>query len=108
MNYEALIVFGVMAGISVLFEYWHRKEKKDLLSRIMARNFQEYEYYNKAFKEEVGEMGKLRDEARDNRKTEEAEEEITPREKLNTLDSFDEDWDEDDIDMAKLKERVEK
>lgn len=108
MNYEALIIFGVMAGMSILREHWHNKEKKIMLNRCMARNYQEYEYYNKAFKGEVKEMEKLRDEARDDRQVEEMEEEVTPREEANILGSFDEDWDKDDIDMPKLKEKVER
>jgi hypothetical protein len=107
MNYLALIIFGVMAGISVLREFWYMKEKKSMLNRVMSRNYQEFEYYDKAFKKEVKEMGELRDEVRDSRETEKMEEvEVTPRERLNALDGLEEDWDEDDIDMNKLIERT--
>ncbi len=105
MNIEALIIFGVMAGMSMLRELWNRKEKKVMLDRVMARNYQEYEYYQGMFKEEVNEMKKLRDEARDTRVVEPLED-ITPKESSTLLDSLEEDWNAEDIDMEKLKEKI--
>lgn len=59
----ALIVFLAFC----LFQYFHGRERAELMRGIMAKNLQEYEYYTKKFKKDIAEVKDLREEARKER-----------------------------------------
>ena len=105
-----IIVLGLVAiagFAAIVFTYYlTTKERSKLLDRLMARTFQEYEYYDKIVPEEVEETKKLRDEAREIRDTEDEEaktidEEYAPE--LKSLKSFEEEWSGDEVDLEKLR-----
>ena len=64
--YEFLLVviaFLIAVGIYLI----ERKERRELLNRIMAKDLKEYNYYDKKFKQDIVEEKKIEDEARQER-----------------------------------------
>jgi hypothetical protein len=70
----------------------------------MAKNYEEYEYYNKKYDKDLGEVEKLRDEAREERIEEinHLDGEIEDKDTQKILNAFDEDWPESDVDKTKV------
>lgn len=107
-----LIVSLVAMGLLVLQSYLFYRERSKLLDRIMAKTYDQFEYYDKIVPEEVDEVKRLRDEARVTRKFEDEEakaideEYAEEREVLDT--QFEEDWEADEVDLKKLKESLSK
>ena len=102
-----IIVFIGFIGLEIL----HYFERKKLLSRIMSKTYQEYEYYDKVFPKEAKEQEKLREEAREVRKIEreetiEMEEEYGPKPNKE-LGDMEENWGSQEVDIVKLKEIIE-
>jgi hypothetical protein len=64
----------------VVSEVFHRRERSQLLNRLMARDLPQFQYYETKFKKDVAEVEAVREEARDERKEtkKEAEEEGDP------------------------------
>lgn len=106
------IIILVMIGGYAISEVFHRRERKDLLNRIMSRNFEEYQYYDKKYTRDLKEVDTLR---KDIRKEQRIEAEL-PAEKLveekEAYEKFtkglEEDWSEDEIDKKKVSEIINK
>lgn len=97
---------------------WHiadsllsRKERRELLNRIMSKNYQEYEYYAQKYPEDVKEVTKIRDEAREVRgaspMTEQDFEKPLDPEVKQFLESTEVDWNPEEVDINKLKEMLD-
>ena len=52
----------------VISEVFHRKERGELLNRLMARDLPQFQYYQTKFKKDVAEVEAVREEAREERK----------------------------------------
>jgi len=64
--YEFLLVviaFLIAVGVYLI----ERKERRELLNRIMAKDLKEYSYYDRKFKKDVIEQTKIEEEARQER-----------------------------------------
>jgi len=104
---------GVIAFMSWLFyKAWKlsKAERAELLDRIMAKDYEQLEYFKKMFPGEVEEVKNLREDAR---KTDEIDEEIKKEQDLEYtkekkfLEQVDEDFNEDDVDLPELRKRIE-
>jgi len=96
-------------GLLVLQSYLFYKERQKLLDRIMAKNFEEYNFNEKIMPEEIKETKKLRDEARDVRSQEvEIEEAIDTEFKAEKefVEGLEEDYTGEEIDWAKLRRKL--
>ena len=105
-----LLALGIVAIAALFFQQWlHIKERESLLNRIMANNYQEYEYYKKMFE---GEVKELKDQRDDVKKEIGMDEEIKKEMDLeyktekDFLQTTEEDWTEDDVDLKELRERI--
>lgn len=104
------IAFMALLAWHVASELLNRKERKDLLNRVMSKNYQEYQYYETKYPEDVKEVVQLRDEARDSRGTTPLTEEnfskpLDPEVK-QFLESTEVDWNPEEVDVDKLKEML--
>ena len=106
-----IIVLGIIsvAGFAAIVLIYHlsKKNESKLLDRIMAKSFEEYEYYDQIVPGEVDETKKLRVEARKLRSGEDTEakeidEEYAPE--IKSLKNFEEQWEGDEVDLEKLRE----
>jgi len=52
----------------VVNEVFHRRERGQLLNRLMARDLPQFKYYETKFKKDVAEVEAVREEAREERK----------------------------------------
>ena len=104
---------GVIAFMSYLFyKAWKlsKAERAELLDRIMAKDYEQLEYFKKMFPGEVEEVKNLREDAR---KVDEVDEEIKKEQDLEYkrekefLDQVDEDFNEEDVDLPELRKRIE-
>jgi hypothetical protein len=110
------MAYGWMAFLVILIyhficEYFNRRERGRLLDRLMARNFAEFEYYDKKFMPDIEEVKTLRKEAKEVRESiKVAPERIAgvddPVEKF--IKSYEEDWGLDEIDRGKVQEILDK
>lgn len=107
-----IMYLGVIGFMAYLFyKAWQLsvKERKELLDRIMSKNYEQFEYYQNMFKEEVEELKKVRDDAR---VVDEIDEEIKKEQDLEYkkekefLDQIDEDFDEADVDLPELRKAI--
>lgn len=60
-----LVVIALLIAIGVYF--LERRERQELLNRIMAKDLKEYNYYEKKFKKDITEETKIEAEARQER-----------------------------------------
>ena len=111
MRYD-LLILGVVAIAALFFQQWlHIKERSSLLDRIMSNNYQEFNYYKKMFEGEVEELKEQRDTAKkedgeDAEIKKEMDLEYTKEKEF--MKGTEEDWDEEEIDFKKLRERIPK
>ena len=107
-----LLILGTVAIAALFFQQWlHIKERESLLNRIMANNYQEYEYYKKMFEGEVKELKYQRDDVKKESKDDadiKKELDLEYSKEKKFLEQTEEDWSEDDIDLEKLRERIGK
>jgi len=73
----------IVIALIVLYaasEVFHRRERGQLLNRLMARDLPQFQYYETKFKKDVAEVEAVREETREERKEakKEAEEEDDP------------------------------
>lgn len=105
-----LLALGIVAIVALFFQQWlHIKERESLLNRIMANSYQEYEYYQKMFEGEVKELKKQRDEAGEEVSEDEEikkEMDVEYEKEQEFIKNTDEDWEDEDIDYKKLRERI--
>ncbi len=104
------IAFCAVFLYHVYSEEKNRRERKDLLNRIMSKNYQEYEYYDKKYPADVKEVEAIREEARDIRGTspmteQDFEKPLDPEVK-QFLESTEVDWNPEEVDVDKLKEML--
>ena len=97
---------------AIMLSFWmFYKERSKLLDRLMARDFDQYEYYEKMFKGEVKELKDQRTEAK-----KEMSEDAEIKEVMDTeykkekefLDTTEEDWEEGEVDLKELRKRIDK
>ena len=106
------LILGVVAIVALFFQQWlHIKERSSLLDRIMANNYQEFNYYRKMFEGEVEELKEQRDEAKKEigkdgeiKKKMDLEYEKEKR----FVEGMDEDWNEEEVDLEELRKRIDK
>jgi ABC-type bacteriocin/lantibiotic exporter with double-glycine peptidase domain len=111
MMWELVIISVAAIAAIVLMFKWSIQERSKMLNRLMSRNYQEYEYYDKIVPEEVDEIKKLREEARGIRKTEDEEAKIQDaryQAEIDQLKQFEEEWNPEEVDLEKLKENIRK
>jgi len=61
----------ILIAVLVLYvvnEVFHRKERDELLNRLMARDLPQFQYYQTKFKQDVAEVKAVQDENREERK----------------------------------------
>jgi hypothetical protein len=56
--------------IYVVSEVFHRRERGQLLNRLMAKDYKEFRYYQDKWKGDLGEIAKVREETREELKEE--------------------------------------
>ena len=105
-----LLALGIVAIAALFFQQWlHIKERSSLLDRIMANNYQEFNYYKKMFEGEVEELKEQRDTAKkeDGEDAEiKKEMDLEYEKEKEFIKGTDEDWDESEVDLEKLRERI--
>jgi len=106
------LILGAIAITALFFQNWlHIKERKSLLNRIMARDYEQLNYYENMFKGEVKELKDQRDIVK---KETEEEAEIKRgndeefKKEREFIEGTEEDWDEEEIDLPALKEKLPK
>ena len=98
-------------GVIALLCYLFYKERKSLLDRIMAESYKEYEYFRKMYDKDIKETEKLRKDARvEDEVDKEIEKEIDAEyeKEKEFLKQTEEDCEEDEIDLPKLREKITK
>ena len=63
-----VFVGTVLQFLNYLEQKAARKERDKLLDRIMAKNYEQYEYYEKKYEKDLDEVEKLREEEHTERK----------------------------------------
>lgn len=102
-----LLALGIVAIAALFFQQWlHIKERSSLLDRIMANNYQEFNYYRKQFEGELEELKDQRDEAK--KETSEDDEikeqmDVEYEREKEFIKNTDEDWEDEEIDYEKLR-----
>lgn len=109
MHMEGYIIYCLFAYI-VYRDIINDRRIKDLLNRIMARNFEEHQYYAKKYDTDLKEVVKMRDEAREERTDElkEVVDSVENREVDRVIENFEEDWGENEVDRTKIADLVNK
>lgn len=64
--YEFLLIVIILA-MMIGFYLLERRERRELMNRLMAKDFKEYKYYDKKFDKDIKEEEKIHDEARTER-----------------------------------------
>ena len=109
--YELLILGITAIGALTLQQWLHIKERESLLNRIMANSYKEYEYYQKMFE---GEVKELKDQRKDMKVEDKEDAEIKKEMDLEYtkerefLEQTEEDWEEAEVDLKKLREKISK
>lgn len=111
---DYLIGFGVMTVLYLLERFWARKDMEKMLNRIMSRGFEEYQYYDKKYQTDLGELKKIRKEERKVRDYEEKDvfedDSINKDDKEKVrkiLKQYDSDYGIDEVDTEKVLEMEE-
>jgi len=114
MDYIPYIGFGVMTVLYLLERFWARKDMEKMLNRIMARGFEEYQYYDKKYQTDLSELKKIRNEERKVRDYEEKDvfedDSISKDNKAKVqkiLKQYDSDYGIDEVDQEKVLEMEE-
>lgn len=107
-----LLALGTVAIAALFFQQWlHIKERSSLLDRIMANNYQEFNYYRKMFEGEVKELKDQRIEAKKELGEDadiKQELDLEYKKEREFIKGTEEDWDESEVDMEKLRKRLNK
>ena len=105
-----LLALGIVAIAALFFQQWlHIKERSSLLDRIMANNYQEFNYYKKMFE---GEVKELKDQRTETKKELSEDAEIKKEmdveygKEKEFIEGTEEDWSEEDVDLEKLREKL--
>jgi len=62
-----LILNAIIFGVDVVFRFLHYKEREKLLNRLMAKDYREYQYYEREHERDLEEKGLINQEARQER-----------------------------------------
>lgn len=62
-----LVLMALMFSVDVIFRFLHYKERRELLNRLMAKDFKEYQYYEKEHEKDIEEKEAINEEARHER-----------------------------------------
>ena len=107
-----LLTLGIIAIGALMLQQWlHIKERSSLLDRIMANNYQEFNYYRKMFEGEVKELKEQRDDAKKEMSEDgeiKKEMDVEYKEEKKWIEGTDEDWEEEEIDLKELRKRISK
>lgn len=98
---EALLV-GVLVW-HVVTEFLHRKERVQLLDRLMARNLDEYKYFEQKFPQDVKTVTKANEKLIEQEIATGEQEDAVTKEFVSGLE---EDWGTDTIDKTQLSEII--
>lgn len=102
-----ILTLGIasIAGLVISF-YFFLRQQRNLLDRIQAKSNEEYQYYRSAFKQELKEVKKARENMakEDDIVTGDTKDETMVTDKF--LSGLEEDFAESEIDMDKLKESI--
>ena len=107
-NFLPYLGFAVMTGLYLLERLWYRKDTTKLMDRIMARGYEEYQYYDKKYQTDLNELSKIRKDERKVRYEEKDvfEDDSNPpeqKEKIKKiLKQYGSDWGADEVDTAAL------
>jgi len=105
-----LLALGIVAIAALFFQQWlHIKERSSLLDRIMANNYQEFNYYKKMFEGEVKELKDQRTEAKKEMGEDaeiKKEMDVEYEKEKKFIEGTEEDWSEEDVDLEKLREKL--
>ena len=106
------LILGVVAIAALFFQQWlHIKERSSLLDRIMANNYQEFNYYRKMFEGEVEELKDQRKEVKEEDKEDaeiKKEMDLEYTKEREFIKGTEEDWNESEVDLEELRERIPK
>lgn len=97
----------VLLGILIGLEVAHFFERRKLLNRIMAKNYGEYQYFEKQHKDDVKDLKKLRERATKDMEEIDIEDEIaenTSEKQRTFMEGLESDWSDEEIDKSKIKE----
>jgi len=107
------VIYGM--GMFVLLFLWHAyreihhaREIDRLMNRVMAKDYTEFEYYDKKWKRDLAEVDKVR--AENHVAVAAANADTAPAETADKVDNFisefEEDWRPSDIDMDAAKKHI--
>ena len=102
--FELIISAGLAYHVMTVMS--HKRQVDKLLNRLMARNYQEFEYYEKKFDDDRDELKRRRDIER-KAANQVLRKKAVPdeREAERVLSQLEDDWDVDEVDTEKLLER---
>lgn len=98
----ALIIAGGAIVWNAVSSILHTKERKTLLNRVMARNYEEFKYYEEKYPEDIKEVKKIRAETREERE-ELKEEPLDEAKALEFEQHLEEDWNPEELDLETIK-----
>ncbi len=110
MNEIYFVILSIVAIAALFFQGWlNQKERKSLLNRVMAKDYEQLNYYETMFKGEVKELKDQRDVVK-----KETEEEKEIKEELDLeykaekefVEKSDEDWEIEEVDLPELREKL--
>ncbi len=100
----AFLVFGmffIVLVVDIIFRFLHYRREEKLLNRLMARDYKEYQYFEREHEKDIEEKEAIRDEAReerdDFREEQKLEEEIKRAQEKTPpykMEDFEEDFEE--------------
>ena len=106
------LILGVVAIAALFFQQWlHIKERESLLNRVMARDYEQFQYYEKMFKGEVKELKDQRDVIKEEDKEDaeiKKEMDLEYTKEREFIKGTEEDWEESEVDLEKLREKIGK
>ena len=101
----ALIITGGAILWNAISSILHAKERKTLLNRVMARNYEEFKYYEEKYPGDIKEVKGLREEARTEREeTKSTTEPLDEARAKEFAGNLEEDWDSEELNLEKIKE----
>ena len=109
MDYMALIKDALFIGAIVFIVILFLRQQRNLLDRLMCKNYAQYEYFQKQFEGEVEELKSQRDDARvENKEDAEIKKEMDVEygKEKKFLEQTEEDWEDEEVDLEKLRERI--
>ena len=114
LNFKDLFYLGAIMLSFYLF-YLERKssakERSELLDRIMAKDYEQFEYFQKQFEGEVKELKEQRDAVRKKSGVDEEikeEMDLEYKKEKEFIEKTDEDWNENEVDVPELRKRLNK